>query len=324
MKFYFSQIDDLFSKILSNTIRGVLLYGPDKGYISKICQLIIKKLDLIQTNLSYKDITPGGLSIALNAQNFFAKRELIKITDTTASIDKNLSLILENNFYHFVTFIADELPQNSSIRKLFENSKSLACLACYYDTEQNIRNIVLKKCQEHNKHINNDALEYIASNLKGDHKLVTNELEKLLSFIAEKNAITLTDVQNIISITTLANSDELCIYFAQKKTTLFLQELDKLLLQGINIVLIIRALLRFYINLYVVCNQIQTGTPLNLAIKSLSPPILFKYINDFTLIAKNITLSNIIKTIDILQQAEVKYKTQPDSFELYQELIIIN
>lgn len=39
MKFYLSQIIKLFDKIGNGQIKALLLYGPDKGYIDKVCRL---------------------------------------------------------------------------------------------------------------------------------------------------------------------------------------------------------------------------------------------------------------------------------------------
>lgn len=323
MKFYLSQIDDLLDKIEKKTIKGLLLYGPDKGYISKVCKLIINKLNLTQTTINYKDISPSNLRLILNTTNFFGQREFVKILDATPSVSKDLQNVLSTDFSHFIAFIADEMPVNSSLRKMFEKSPYLAALACYYDNEQNVTRIIAKKCAKYAKTLEKEALEYLLLHLQGDHKLINNELDKLFSFTDQKVQITLSDVKSVINQNIISNSDELCIYFAKNNVALFLTEIEKLLLQGVNMVLVIRALIRFYINLYIIALKLQSGVDIQSAIKSLSPPIFFKYVSDFTSIAMGLKLPEILATLSYLQNAEVEYKLQPENFDLYQQVFAV-
>ena len=126
MKLYLSQIEQLLNLIAKGQIKALLLYGPDKGYIDRICAAIIKKFDLLQTSIEYPNLKAQSLDMLLNSQNFFAKKELIKIRSVTATIDKTLKTILSGDFFHFAAFIGDELPSSSTIRKFFETETNLA------------------------------------------------------------------------------------------------------------------------------------------------------------------------------------------------------
>ncbi len=324
MKFYISQIDLLVHKVGNGKIKALLLYGPDKGYIREICEVIARKFESITTSVEYQKVTATNLEMQLNTKNFFNKKELVKITSVTSTISPELKTILGNNFFHFPVFIADELPLNSTIRKFFETETYLASLACYHDDEQNIIKLILKKCSEAKKSIDNEALYYLKSHLKGDHQGILNEINKLLLFINKKGQITLADVENSISPNLIASGDDLCIYFAKKTLDKFLEELNKLLANNINEVLIIRTLIRYYINLYIVRTKIDNGDNVDNAIKFLSPPIFFKYIDDFKKAANNLTSQDILKTLSILQQAELDFKLKPLGFDLYQQLWVAN
>lgn len=324
MKFYLSQIDQLLDKIGSRRINALLLYGPDKGYIREVYQTITEKYDLIKTSTEYQKVTAQNLEMQLNSKNFFNKKELIKITSVTSAISPELKSLLGNNFLHFPVFIADELPPTSTIRKFFETETYLASVACYHDDEQNIIKLVLKKCSQAKKSIENEALYYLKFHLKGDHQAILSEINKLLFFIDGRNQITLDDVEKVVSNTLIASGDDLCIYFAQKTLDKFLEELSKLIENNINEVLIIRALIRYYINLYIVRTKIDNGDNLDNAIKSLSPPIFFKYVNDFKKVVSNLTGQEVLKTLSILQQAEVDFKLKPSGFDFYQQLWVTN
>ena len=322
MKFYLSQISNLLDMIASNKIKALLLYGPDKGYISKICKLIVKKFDLLQNSIDYQNIESSKLDMMLNSKNFFSKKEFIKIRSVSPNIDQKIKSILKGDFFNFVTFIGDELPKNSSVKKLFETETYLASIGCYHDDAGKIEQIILKKCTNYGKEIQKDALDFLKTQLKGDHQLICNELDKLLFFTNEQENITLDEINKVISNDLIASGDDLCIFFVQKKLSNFLQELDKLLEQNISEVLIIRAITRYYLNLHIVLSKISIGDNIDNAIKSLSPPIFFKYINDFKQNIYNTTIQDTNIALAILHKAEVSFKLKPHSFDLYNDIYL--
>lgn len=322
MKFYISQIDHLLLKIAEGDIKALLLYGPDKGYISKICQTISKKFALFRTSTPYSALTAGRLNMILNSHNFYAKREFIKITDVGSGLNKDLKDILTGNFKNFAAFIADELPPSSTIRQFFEKTSSLAVIGCYHADEKNITELLLQKSSQAKKTFTAPALKHLKQHLKGDHNFIINELDKLFCFVDDKTPITLDDVMKVTSESLIASGDELFIYLANAEADKFLNELDKLIGGDINPVLIIRALIRYYINSYIIFTKVKTGNNLNDAVKTLSPPIFFKYVADFTRIVSKISDKQTLKALSVLQQAEVSYKLNPKTFDFYQQIYL--
>ncbi|ABV73123.1 hypothetical protein A1E_00875 [Rickettsia canadensis str. McKiel] len=320
MKFYFSQIKRLFALITAGKIRALLLYGPDKGYIEKICKHLVKSLNMLQTSIEYTELNIASLEILLNSPNFFGQKELIKVRSVGNSIDQNLKIILSRDYINFPVFIGEEMTSSSSFRKFFETEEYLAATACYHDDEVKIERIILDKVGKTNKIISKEANAYLKAHLKGDHNLVCNEINKLIYFVHDRKEITLNDVLEVISSEITANGSDLAIYFSKKDYSNFLQELDILKKQNINEVLMIRALIRHYLNLYIVLSKVKNGECLELAIKSLSPPIFYQYINDFTKIASSLSLAECLETLKLLQQAEVEYKLNPASFDLLQKI----
>lgn len=320
MKFYFSQIGRLFELIKAGKIRALLLYGPDKGYIEKICKHLVKSLNMLQTSIEYSDLNISSLEILLNSPNFFGQKELIKIRSVGNSIDKNLKTILNNDYINFPVFIGEEITSSGSFKKFFETEEYLAAVACYHDDEAKIERIILGKVEKTN--ISKEAINYLKAHLKGDHDLICSEINKLIYFVHDRREINLNDVLKVISSEITANGSDLAMYFSKKDYSNFLQELEILKKQNINEVLIIRALIRHYLNLYIVLSKIKNGESVELAIKSLSPPIFYQYINDFTKIANSLSLTECLETLKLLQQAEVDYKLNPAGFDLLQSILV--
>ncbi len=318
MKFFTNGLGQLIHKIESEEIKALVIYGPNQGFISSSLSLIEKKLSLNSSNYCAKDLTADRLSMIANSRNFFAKREIIKITDIPNTITKEMKDFLsKSDFYHFVCFIAqDSLPANG-IRKFFEEQQHLAILACYFDNEQTISKIILEQCRNRHKQIDEEALFYLKSHLKGDHQIIKSELEKLFYYTHDKTTITKGDILLSLSQDLLASGDDMCIYFSKKEPLKLLKEIEKLKQQSINEVLMIRALLRYFFNVYSVASRVEDGETIDKAIKSLSPPIFFKYVDDFKQIVRIYSSADALKYIDALQKAEVSYKQNPSCFDIF-------
>ena len=323
MKFYTSRLKELIKDIEKGNFKALLIHGDNQGFATTVVEQISKKLNLIVTTFDSKELTPAKLQLVANNQNFFRQKELIKITGTTSALGKDMKELLSNNqFHHFICFIgSDPLPARG-IRKFFEEQSKLASLGCYYDNEQTIAKVILQQCTKRQKNIEEDALFYLKSHLKGDHQIIKSELEKLFNFTHDKPVITKEDVLQTLSQELLASGDEMCIFFAKKEPVRFLKEVEKLQDQNKNEVLMIRALIRYYLNIYTVTLKLEDGEDLDQAIKTLSPPIFFKYIDEFKQIVRKHGSIDALNCLKALQDAEISYKINPKCFDLFSTYII--
>jgi DNA polymerase-3 subunit delta len=318
MKIFTTGLAQLIHKIESGEIKALVMHGPNQGFISSSLAMIEKKLSLAASNYSAKDLSASKLSIIANSKNFFAQREIIKITSIPNTITKEMKELLSTgDFYHFVCFIAQDSLPASGLRKFFEEQKHLAILACYFDNEQTIAKLILEQCKNRQKQIDEDALFYLKSHLKGDHQIIKSELEKLFYYTHDKTTITKGDILVSLSQDFVASGDDMCVHFSKKEPLKLLKEIDKLKQQGVNEVLMIRALLRYFFNVYSVTSRVEGGEDIDRAIKSISPPIFFKYVDDFKQIVRIYSSDDSLRYINTLQEAEVSYKQNPSCFDLF-------
>ena len=322
MKFYTSGLSALIKEIKNGNFKALLIHGENQGFAITAIEQISKALNLIVTTFNSKELTPAKLQLVANNQNFFRQKELIKITGTTSGLSKDMRELLSNNqFYHFICFVgSDPLPPNG-IRKFFEEQPKLASLGCYYDNEQTVAKVILQQCNNRQKNIEEDALFYLKSHLKGDHQIIKSELEKLFYFTHDKSVITKEDILQTLSQELLANGDKMCIFFGKKEPARFLKEIEKLQDQNKNEVLMIRALIRYYLNIYTITLKLEDGENLDHAIKTLSPPIFFKYIDEFKQIVRKHSSNDALRCLKALQDAEISYKTNPKCFDLFSTYI---
>ncbi len=317
MKFYLSQISQLFEGIKNHSIKSLLLYGPDKGYIEKIYKSLSQKFGLLNTYIEYSELKQQSLETLVNSQNFFAQRQLIIVRSTSETIDKNIKEALSKDSLHFLVFIADELSPHSTIRKFFEAEPFLAIVACYHDEPTKIAQIIRQKCNQAGKEISEDAVNYLTSYLKTDHLMIISEIDKLISYAFDKQQITLDEARCAVSEDYEGSGDVLFLYLALKDYDKFLQEFNKLIQYNVNEVLIIKALIKYYLKLYTVLCKLETDHNVDKAIKSLTPPIFYKYIPDFKKAVNLHNLDNCLIMLRHLQQAELNYKLNPSGFNIY-------
>ncbi|WP_316354585.1 DNA polymerase III subunit delta [Candidatus Trichorickettsia mobilis] len=368
MKFYPDKIHQLMENINSLKIKALLLYGPDKGYIKKICQIIIHRLSLLPRVITDAHLHVNQFDMLLNTQNFFGKKECLKIFISANQFNAEYKTILRSEFIHFPILIVDELPAHTELRKFFEAENNLAAVGCYYLDAQSVSKLILNKLTKikniipshklsndremvgdlgaqgksvldvhedpstkltHQfsstvefvkRSIDPDALAYCTLHLQGDYQSIDNELDKLIYFTHDRSLITIDDAIKVISNNITANGDDLCVYFINKELAKLFEELAKLLQQNISMVLIIRALIRYYLNIYAVLVLVKNGMTLDQACKTLSPPIFFKQLANFKKITNSAAIVDVITALSVLQQAEVQFKLSNNSFDFYQHV----
>lgn len=322
MKLYSNQLSQLIEQISSHNIKSLLLYGHNRGFISEILNQLSKNLQFFTITLHYNQVTEADLHILGNTNNFLKQREMLKIYYSGSLITRKLSgFLIKGHFTNFICFIGDESLPFSGIRKVFEESPNMASLGCYYNDKNIIAKLINLITAE--KRISEEALFYLKQVLNVDYQIAKNELLKILNYTYDKNIITYQDVKASISLDLSINVDKACIFFTRRELRLFLDEIEKLHNQDINQLFIIRSLIKYYINLFIICSKKESGEEnIESAIKSLFPP-LYKYINDFRENVKILSSDKVIKVISVLQNAEVKIKRGNSKFNFLEEIYLL-
>ena len=298
---------NIISNLKQGNCKAILSYGPDYGRIKLLEKEISKALGLEKVVYQYSDLDIETISSILKTMDMFAPKQLICIADVPNSISLELKKLLEGNLSNLVMFIASEMPTNSSMRKFFEAGKNLASIPCYVE---DARSLIAKiKSKIGNRHISKEAIDYLSNNLLGDSLFLENEIEKLLLYIDDKPAIELDDVLSVISGEIISSPDKLCIAFVSGDHKTYIHELSKLFEENISPVWVIRALIRYYLNMYFVKRKISEGVNLEIALRTLTPPIFFKYLPSFKANLAKYDIKMIRAKLSELYDIEAKCKS---------------
>ncbi len=291
MKLTWKQIDP-FVKSPDPKARVVLIYGPDDGLMRERAQLIGKTIvddlsdpfNVAVLSADQLNEDPARLSDEASAMSMMGGARLIRVENAADKITPIVKDYLDNDpsAENLVILEAGELGPRSSLRQLCEKSKNAAALPCYVEDERGISNLIRDMVREGGFAINGDASAWLAQNIAGDRMRARSEIDKLMLYMGGDKetgggTITLEAAQNACGAAGVATLDDFIYAVGAGQSAKALSLFDKLIADGMAEVAILRSLQNHFRRLHYTKVQVQGGTPVDAALKSLQPPIFFKY-----------------------------------------------
>lgn len=269
MKIQANKVDEFISK-LNPSIKGVLIYGPDTGLVlirkNEILQKILpdykNSLSLINITISKIKEKPTIIEEEYNSTSLFTSdKKVILIEDAENSISKTLESIFSKpqNNDNFIIITADDLDTKSSLKKFAEYNQYFASLPCYKDDINSIMQIVNLKLKKNGFKYNVDVVKYLTESFGGNRLIILSELDKLIIYKGENKNITIDDVKACIQDNSEADLNNFINNFAMLDFDKAYKELQNLYSEGIFPVIIIRALISYFLKLQLYKYQLQNG-----------------------------------------------------------------
>lgn len=297
MKLAWKQIDP-FVKSPDPKARVILVYGPDSGLmrerVSTMGKTIIDDLNdpfnavTLTTDMLADD--PARLSDEAKALSMMGGGRLIRVEGGGDKLTLLIKEYLENDPSpdNLIIIEAGELGPRSSLRKLCESAKNAAALPCYVEDERGIANLIRDMARESGYRIDADATHWLAANIMGDRARARGEIDKLITYMGPRtdtqgtgnhsnSQIRLEDVQHCCGEAGVANLDDLTYAVAGSDTKKAMNAFHRLLAEGVPEIVILRTLQNHFRRLHYTQCQMKGGTPTDQAIKSLQPPLFFKF-----------------------------------------------
>jgi DNA polymerase III subunit delta len=302
MRFGHWQIKGLSSQILQGKLKAVLICGPDTGLIDSCISTIASVLSASVHTIAYDELLAIGPENALSNLNIFGSSEVVKIHLTGGKMDQVLfDSLISSSFANFPVFIASEVSKSSPLRKQFESSLKVGIVDCYELDDKSpainsyLQGYVLTK----------DAKQYLLEQLPKDRNSISMELAKLKCFCGDKKEIGLDEVMQSVGHCSHASLDELFFALAERNGAKYFAILDDLLEAGTVPILLLRSVLRYYLNLDSV---LSSSEEISAAVSKLSPPIFFKYVSAFCALISSSSHVLVKKALYVIYQAEVLLK----------------
>lgn len=293
MKLTWKQIDP-FLKSPDPKARVVLVYGPDHGLMReramKIAKTVVDDLDdpfnVVTLTSDILSEDPARLNDEANAMSMMGGARLIFIQGGADKLTPTIKSYLENpNEENLVIIEADELGTRSSLRQACEKAKNAAALPCYVEDERGMANLIRETLSNAGFKIEADALHFFSSSIMGDRIRARGEIEKLITYMGKPEGgnlcVTLEDVTACCGDGGTASLDDLIYAVGGGNAKIAMSAYQRLIGEGITDVVILRTLQNHFRRLHYITAMMDQGQSLEMAMKSLQPPVFFKYTAPF-------------------------------------------
>ena len=310
------QIDALKSQIKTN-YKAVLLFGTDFSVVEDCAQQIIKIIiskpddfSVIKVSKSQVKETPTILTDEANTISFLTERKLIWLKDADNTHTNIIESFMDNvKTNTFLLLTADNLLKNSSLRLFCENNPYILTIACYEDSEKDIRFLIQNTLKSNNCTFSANIIDLLYHRLNENRLTTKNELEKLVTYLGKNKDITEKDIEAIIPDITDSTTDILCFAVSGGVQDEADKSIQILLSNGENPVSIVRILSAHF-------NKILLGADL-LSQNESSDAICKKILRSNQYMLKDKMMSHIymwkkeyiLKTIELLTDTEIQAKS---------------
>ncbi len=242
----------------------------------------------------------------INNISLFGKEKVFIIEDISDKILDILKEIENKDTTRHIYLFSNILDRKSKIRSHFEKSSKLNIVACYSDNEINIKKIILDKLKGF-EGLNEQVVNFIAENCNLDRIKLNNELNKIVTYFANKK-IEKDTLDQLLNLKTNEDFNMLkdeALSGNKIKTNKLLGDtvldLDKTVLY-LNI--INQRMLKLTSVL-----ELAKKTTIENAADMIKPPIFWKEKNTFIFQAKKWNLTKLKKIINRIYDLELRIKS---------------
>ena len=201
------------------------------------------------------------------------------------------------------------LKPSSPLRKLFEQAKGFAAIACYGDEGRDLAALLGEELARAGLKIEADARDLLLANLGGDRLASRMEIAKLCLYAHGRETIAMDDVEAVIGDVSALELDRVADALALGA----LGELDHILQRlqeaGIAPARIAATALRHFLMLHALRCEVESGGNARAAVGAMRPPIYFKRRDAITRQLQAWPRRLIEQAIDRLHMAEKQART---------------
>ncbi len=243
------------------------------------------------------------------SRSFFEKNKLIIIKDASEKIKDHIEILKEKIFDDIkIILISNILDKKSKLRNLFEKDDDLVSIAFYNDNNQTLSSISKSFFLKKKISISQESINLLVNRACGERKSLNNELQKIESFLLNKNKISIEDIHALTNLSENYSINELvdnCLAKNRAKTIYILNENN---FSFEDAIIIIRTFLIKTKRLIKLNQDLQINKCVDKTIVNFKPPIFWK---DKELVKnqiKNWTLDKTHKLIEEIDKVELNIK----------------
>ena len=257
-----------------------LLYGDNEGLKEESIKNLFEKN---YTNKIYryeeKEILDNK-SLFFNGiltKSFFDDKKLIIVNRVTDKIKETLEDLIEKNPKDIKIILnAKNLEKKSTLRKIFEKSKSTICVPFYEDNNQTLNSIVSLFFRNKKIPISQQLINILVERSRGDRKNLNNELGKIENYSLNRKNLNLEEIIKLTNLADNFSASELIDHSLAKNTRKTVTILSENNYSDEDNIIIIRTLLAKLKRLVKIYELVDEKKNIEQAISACKPPIFWK------------------------------------------------
>ncbi len=233
-----------------NTIRAVLIYGPDAGQVDEYCDLAVKKLEIDRDNLFALDSDDlhdkqDALFAEACSPSMFGGRKMVLISNAGDACAKQIAeLVAHSGLCATVVVAGGDLRAGGGLRSMFEDASDMAALPCYTDDARTLATLIRNELSASAgiQQITPDAMAYMTSHLGGDRGITRGFLTKIALYVDDKRIVELSDVEKCLPDTGAADMDDFLFSLTAGHIQQTMTALDRLMYDNKDSNMLLRVL----------------------------------------------------------------------------------
>jgi DNA polymerase-3 subunit delta len=233
-----------------NTIRAVLIYGPDAGQVDEYCDLAVKKLEIDRDNLFALDSDDlhdkqDALFAEACSPSMFGGRKMVLISNAGDACAKQIAeLVAHSGLCATVVVAGGDLRAGGGLRSMFEEASDMAALPCYTDDARTLATLIRNELSASAgiQQITPDAMAYMTSHLGGDRGITRGFLTKIALYVDDKRIVELSDVEKCLPDTGAADMDDFLFSLTAGHIQQTMTALDRLMYDNKDSNMLLRVL----------------------------------------------------------------------------------
>ncbi len=285
-------------------IDSVLIYGPDAGLVDELCDKAIEKLEIDKDNLLVVDANElrekqDAIFAESCSPSMFGGRKAVVISGVGESDYKIISeLVTVPSLCATVIITAGDL-RVGNLRKLFEDGKNLASIACYADDAKTLETLIHNELSAALgiKQVTPDAMSYMLSHLGGDRGITRSFLQKIAIYVSDKRIVDLEDVEKCLPDTSASSADDYMYSLTAGHINQTMVALDRLLYDGADANMLVRMLYNHFSKL------------LTAVVDGQLPRLFWKIADKFNMAVKIWPENEIVNVLSKLNDLEKMLRT---------------
>lgn len=314
---------DRFANQPPPTLVAVLVYGPDPGLAHERADNLLRAwlgdtqgddpFALLELENDTLKTDPGRLTDEVNSMTLLGGRRVIRLRDADdRSAHALKSLLAETDGSatdNRVLVLAGDLGPRATLRKLFEDAKSGAALACYVEDARQLAGVIGQRLQEAGKQAPRELLGQLGERLAGDRALMNREIDKLLIYMGDDDRLTPEHIAATIGDEADLSLDDAVMAAMAGNIPAADRALQRLWSQDQSPVAVLRALQRHLARLRAMAIDVADGQTPAAVVAGIKPPIFFKLKPAYENQLRSWPLASLDQAIERALDTEASCKT---------------